>query len=342
MSPVEQTVKSGPGVALQPSRGTMSVDRKETRVKGKVTWVPSVQVQGRTVIVNGAWLRLAAVHDEDWIEGETVSDPVSFVSQVKETGLDADIFTFAQRFPNTDPKYSYHLERDSLAVIPITTFSEWLGKSAKYDVRSAVKKAARLGVVTKHVDFDDDFVKGIVSIYNESPFRQGKPFWHYNKDFETIKQVSSTYLDRSTFIGAYYRDELVGFIKMVKVGSVAFTFHVISMMKHFDKKPTNALIAKAVEICAAKRMSHLVYGNFIYGDPKSSLTEFKRRNGFQEALVPRYYVPLTRKGKVALAMNLHHGLRAIVPQSIWRVLLSTRASLWKLRGVGSKQATTGV
>lgn len=320
----------------------MSIGRAEIRVKGKILVVPSAQVQGRTVIVNGRWLKLAVVEDEDWIESETVSDPGSFVSQVKESGLDADIFTFAQKLPNTAPKYSYHLEHDSLAVIPITTFHEWLAKFAKYDVRSAVKKAARLGIVTKQARFDDSFVKGIVNIYNESRFRQGKPFWHYNKDFETTKQISSTYLDRSIFIGAYYKDELVGFIKMVKVGSVAYTFHVISMIKHFDKKPTNALIAKAVEICASNGMSHLVYGNFTYRDSKSSLTEFKRRNGFQEVLVPRYYVPLTRKGKAALAMNLHHGISKMLPQSIWRMLLSTRALLWKLRGVRSNHMTAGV
>lgn len=320
----------------------MSIGRTEIRVKGKAVWVPSAQVQGRNVTVSAGWLKLAGVQDEDWIEGETFSDPASFVSQLKETGLDADIFTFAQRFPNVDRMHDYHLEHDSLAAIPITTFAEWLEKQAKYDVRNAVKKAARLGIVTKQVSFDDDFVKGIVNIYNESPFRQGKPFWHYNKDFETIKQMSSTYLDRAIFIGAYYQDELVGFIKMVSVGSVAFTFHVISMIKHFDKKPTNALIAKAVEICAANGMSHLVYGNFIYRDAKSSLTEFKRRSGFQEALVPRYYVPLTAKGKAVLAMNLHHGIGHVLPQSIWRVLLNTRAKLSKLRGAGSKQITTGV
>lgn len=320
----------------------MSIGRTETRVKGKAVWVPSTEVQGRNVTVSGGWLRLAAVQDEDWIEGETTSDPASFVSQVKETGLDADIFTFAQRFPDTAPRFAYHLEHDSLAAVPITTYQEWLGKQAKYDVRSAVKKAVKLGVVTKQVDFDDDLVRGIVAIYNESPFRQGKPFWHYNKDFETIKQMSSTYLERATFIGAYYQGELVGFIKMVKVGNVAFTFHVISMIKHFDKKPTNALLAKAVEICAANGMSHLVYGNFIYRDPKSSLTEFKRRSGFQEASVPRYYIPLTRKGKAALALNLHRGIDGLLPQGVWRMLLNARALLLKLRGMGSKRTATGV
>lgn len=319
----------------------MSIGRTEIRVKGTAVWIPSAQVQGRNVIVNGRWLKLAAVQDEDWIEGETFSDPASFVSQIKETGLDADVFTFAQKLPNITPRYDYHLEHDSLAVIPITTYREWLEKLAKYDVRNAVKKASRLGIVTKQADFDDSFVEGIVKIYNESPVRQGKPFWHYNKDFQTIKEMSSTYLDRSTFIGAYYKEELVGFIKMVKVGSVAYTFHVISMIKHFDKKPTNALIAKAVEISAANGMSHLVYGNFIYRDAKSSLTEFKRRNGFQEALIPRYYVPLTAKGKAVLAMNLHHGISQVLPQSIVRMLLNTRAMLWKLRGARSGQITTG-
>ena len=41
----------------------------EVRVKGKTTRVPASQIDGRTVIVQGSWMRIARVHDEDWQTG---------------------------------------------------------------------------------------------------------------------------------------------------------------------------------------------------------------------------------------------------------------------------------
>src|ERR1700752_4668675 len=69
----------------------------EIRVKGKPVSVPSVQIDGRRVITTGTWLKIAAVQDEDLVEGEVVADPQSFIPHLKETGLKADIFTFAQK-----------------------------------------------------------------------------------------------------------------------------------------------------------------------------------------------------------------------------------------------------
>ena len=126
----------------------------------------------------------------------------------------------------------------------------------------------------------------------------------------------STYLERSAFIGAYHDDELIGFIKMVYVDNIATTLQVISKKSHFDKRPTNALIATAVEICEARGISHFVYGSYVYKDPHSSLTEFKRRNGFEKMLIPRYYLPLTTKGKVALRLGLHHDFVDRLPQPV--------------------------
>lgn len=316
-----------------PERSTGAIGRTEIRVKGKDVLVPSVQIDGRTVITTGNWLKVAVLHDEELLEGEAVASPESFVAQLKGSGLRADIFTFRQTLSDDIPRYNYYLEWDSFAVIPITTYMDWSLRLAKPDVGRAVKKAARLGLVTKEVNFDDELVKGIVQIYSESAFRQGKPFWHYGKDFETVKQMSRTYLNRSIFVGTYYENELVGFIKIVTVGQSAHTLHVISMARHFDKKPTNALIAKAVEICEQRGIRNLVYGNFRYGDTKSSLTEFKSRNGFQEFRVPRYYIPLTVTGGIALRAKLHHGIRQVVPQSLWKTLLRGRASLYRFRAM---------
>jgi hypothetical protein len=312
------------------------VNSIEISSSGKTIMVPATQINERTVIVTGRGLKTAAVQDAEFVEGEPVDNPEVFIRQLKRSGLQTDIFTFPQHLPDVTPKYRYHLEWDSMATIPITTFQDWLEKRVEYDVRKALKKATKLGVVVKAVEFNDDLVRGIMGIYHECPIRQGKPFWHYGKDFETIKSEKSTYLDRSEFIGAYYQDELIGFIKMVYVDRVASTFHVLSMKKHSDKKPTNALIAKAVEICERKGLTHLVYGNYFYTHGNSSLTEFKRRNGFEEALVPRYYIPVTLKGWLFLKFGLHHGIKAALPPPLLRIFRTVRAKFYQYVRVGSK------
>jgi hypothetical protein len=315
------------GSDIQPgfaARAT-GADWIEIPVRGKPSRVPSARIDGQTIIATGRWLKIAAVRGEEFVEGQTVRDPEAFVSRLKETGLKADLFTFVQKLPDIVPKYRYHLEWDNAAVIPITTFSDWLNKRVEYDVRKAVKKAARVGVVVKLAAFDDTFVQGISGIYNETPIRQGKPFWHYQKDLESVRRENSTYPDRSAYIGAYYDNELIGFIRMVYVDKIAATLQVISKKQHSDKKPTSALIAKAVEICEQRGVSHLMYGQYIYNDPASSLTEFKRRNGFEQFLLPRYYIPLTLKGKIALKLGLHRGIAGMLPPKAIAALLRARA-----------------
>ena len=303
----------------------MNRDHASVETRGKTINVPSAQINGGIVIVTGRLIKIAAIKDEYLLEDNPIGDPESFVSRLRESRLRADIFTFTQRLPDTAPKYKYHLEWDSAAVTPITNFSDWWERRAEYDVRKAVKRAKRLGVVVKSSEFDDAFVEGICRIYNESPVRQGKVFWHYRKDFNTVKRENSTYLERSVFIGAYYKDELIGFIRMVYVGTIATTLQVISQKGHFDKKPMSALIAKAVEICESKGVSHLVYGSYRNDDPNSSLTEFKRRNGFEEVLLPRYYIPLTLKGRIVLALRLHHGPAARIPKPLLNQLRKMRS-----------------
>ena len=310
----------------------------EVRVKGETLSFPSVEIAGRTVIARGKWLKVAAIHDEDLVEGEMVPAPASFVQQLKETELNADIFTFVQKLPDAAPKYSYHLEWDNFAVISITTFSEWWDKRVEASVRRAARKAAKAGVVVKLAEFDDAFVNGIVSINNETPIRQGRPFWHYRKSFDAVKRENSTYAERTEFLGAYYQDELIGFIRMTYADKVANIVQILSMIKHYDKRPTNALIAKAVEICAQKGISHLVYYSYVYNDPSSSLTEFKRRNGFEKVMLPRYYIPLTIKGKIALKLGFHRGLVRSIPKPLLRQFLKIR-SQWNARRLKTVEGT---
>jgi hypothetical protein len=302
---------------------------EETRIRGQTLYVPSTEMCGRTVIVTGKWIRTAEIKDEGVVEGVTVEDPDSFITKLKESNLKADLFTFAQRPPEITPKYDYHRDWDNWAAIPTACFEDWW-ESLSQVSRKNVRRAGRRGVVVKAISFDDDLVKGVHRIYNSIQIRDGRLFWHYGQDVDSVRRSLATYLDRSEFIGAYLGEELIGFFKMVYVDDTATIFHIISMDEHYDKRPQNALIAKAAEVCEQKGISHLIYGKFIYGNKRrSSLVEFKRRNGFQQVNFPRYYIPLTPRGELFVRLRLYRGVSGLLPEPILYLALSCRDWYYK-------------
>ena len=307
----------------------------EIRVKGKAISVPSVEIEGRTVVVTGHRLKIASIQDEDLITGDSVLHPEDFIRELRKSGLKADLFTFAQRIPDVEPKHRYRIEWENAAAAPTSSYAQWWS-SVSQAVRKNVNRSRKAGVTVEIVEFSDRLLDAIRDIYDETPFRQGKLFWHYKKDRELVKRALATYLDRSAFLGAYYQGELIGFMKITWVGPTGYITQILSMTRHFDKNPNNVMIAKAIELCEAKGLSHFLYGQFVYYDPDSSLTEFKRRNGFESVSLPRYYVPLGVKGKLALALRLHRGLAANTPKPVFRMFLKTR-KFWydrKLRRKG--------
>ena len=209
--------------------------------------------------------------------------------------------------------------------------------------RKSVRRGYKRGVVAKVNVFDDELVKGIVGIHNETLMKQGEPFAHYGKELSVVKEEYGTYADRSEFLGVYYQNELIGLIKFVYMGKIASIMQIISKEAHYDKRPTNILIAKAVEVCAEKGVLFLIYGKYIYGNKTSnSLTEFKRRTGFEQINIPRYYIPLSFKGKMILKFGLHRGLIGVLPSDAINFLikLRTRYYQFKLKPVGKAHAAT--
>lgn len=103
--------------------------------------------------------------------------------------------------------------------------------------------------------------------------------------------------------------------------------HIVAMIRHRDKAPTNALLAQAVRSCAERGIPYLVYLNFSYGKKqRDSLSDFKERNGFQRIDLPRYYVPLTCTGRIALRLGLHHRFVDYLPESVAAKLRGLRKS----------------
>lgn len=310
-----------------------AITNVEMNVKGEWIAVPAMQINGASIIVTGKLLRIATILDEDWMERE-LDDPelcVQILKESKSSAFRADVFTFAQKLPATIPKYSFPIEWDSISAIRLTSFKDWWDKLPQV-TRKNVRRSEKRGVTVKVREFDDDLVREIVELSNDSPIRQGKPFVHYGKTFDQVKKDQSTHLGRSDFICAYAEGELIGLLKIVYTPEIASVLLFLPKVSQQDKRPANALMAKLVEICEAKGISHIVYGMFSYGNKRhSSLLEFKVRNGFEEILVPRFYVPLTSWGALCLRLKLHRGLVGLLPSRLISAAVSAREKWYTMR-----------
>lgn len=297
----------------------------EISVKGKWIKVPALDVGGYKLVVRGKRPKIAVVWDEDWLESE-INDPDVCLKALKEehSGSRADIFTFVQKPPATAPRYDYPMEWESVAVVSTGNFKEWWEKLPQ-ETRKNVRRAQKRGVTVKVCQLNDELISELVDLNNDSAFRQRKRYRHYGKSFEQVRKDHLSFLDRSELIGAYFGDELIGFVKLVYRGEIASILEFLPKSSHKDKRPANALIAKAVEICEAKGIPYMTYGLFNYGNKHDcSLREFKIRNGFVEILVPRYYVPLTARGRFFMKLRLHHGLLGMLPQSLITLCVAAR------------------
>jgi hypothetical protein len=294
-----------------------------------------VSVCGDELLVQGRLCRVARLDGDDF---KFLDDPEAVLAEVRKTRLRIDLFTFLQGLPGTPTKYSYPMEWDNVAVLPVSTFENWWTKQIGFKARNKAKQAEKKGVTVREVPFDDELARGIREIYNESPVRQGRIFPHYGKSFEAVREMSATFLDSSVFIGAFEGNKLIGFIKLTidDNRTQAGIMHIISMLMHRDKAPTNALVAQAVRSCADRNIPNLVYAKFAYGKKvQSSLSDFKERNGFQRVDIPRYYVPLTPLGRMALSLGLHRHFTDRLPESFAAKLRDLR-SAWYQRKFGLK------
>ena len=317
----------------------MKTEREENNPdKGKSAGLNEMFVDNHEISITGKKLRIASIR-HDW--NEDVEDPETMVKLLKKRPHKVDIFTFMQRLPESRPKYKYHMEWDNVAAIPIRSYDYWLKKQINQESRNKIRKAEKKGLRIVQVPFNEDLVKGIYEIYNETPIRQGKPFTHYGEDIETLTRIHETFLDHSYFIGAYFKDELIGFIKLVHAGRYIRTMHLLAMIRHRDKAPMNGLLAKAIEICCQKEAPYLVYGQFTYGKLGSdSLMDFKRFNGFEHIILPRYFVPLTVRGEIAIKLNVHNGFINIAPKRLVKSGLAMRRKWYEMKQ-GLAEATRG-
>src|ERR1700733_7105957 len=74
----------------------------EISTKGKWATVPALEIDGNTIITRGRWVRIALIHDEEWIETD-LERPELCIQTFRDqasAGLRANIFTFSQKPSN--------------------------------------------------------------------------------------------------------------------------------------------------------------------------------------------------------------------------------------------------
>lgn len=299
----------------------------ETSVRGQSVRVSALRLGDQLIVVQGRLFRLAYRFDEGWHESHAnMTDELLYqIQKINQHDQRIDVFSFSQMPSDPIPHFFYPHEYESIAAIRISSFDDWWNNSVSSDLRKDVRRSAKRGVIVKQVDFDDSLVESIKGIYDETPIRQGRKFWHYNQSIEQVKTCNSSYKDRSIFLGAFLEEELIGFTKIVQVGKMARMMQILAKDEHRDKRPMNALIAKSVETAYRLECTMLTYGNYLYRQGPDSMTAFKQRNGFEEIRVPKYFVPITARGELYVRYGLYRDGLSLLPQGVVRAM----RRMWK-------------
>jgi hypothetical protein len=240
-----------------------------------------------------------------------------FLEKLREQGV--DIFTFLDRkwcCPLSNLPIGWVSEPDNVGLLEIKDYNSWwhlIGKKT----RNMVRKAEKSGVKVEIVEPSDKLAEGIWRIYNETPIRQERAFAHYGESFELVR--SNMYQAKNNaFVAACLEGELVGFIQILYGDRIAMISNILSLQRHWDKSVNNALLAKAVEVCALKGQRWLMYGR-IGNHP--SLDRFKENNGFIKKEISRIYIPLTKKGRIGIKIGLHQPLKDLLPGSLKSLII---------------------
>lgn len=287
----------------------------------------TISVRGRQFYCRGKLIRVCGLYNS-WYE--SVEDPEAIVSDLKNVSPKVHVFTFFQRPPHVVPRYTYYMEPYSVSIIKVVSYNDWWNNSIGKKTRALVRKAKKNDVDIIVSEFNDEFVKGVTAIYNETSIRQGKKFTHYQATMEETRKMNSTFIDRSVFLGAYYQNEIIGFAKIVIETEFADILQFLSKISHRDKGTTNALMAKAVELCEKLGIEYLAYGDWNEG----SLSDFKRHNGFIQMDLPRYYIPLNWLGALAIRLRLHRPISKLIPAKVLPMLKDIRRRWHILKSKG--------
>jgi hypothetical protein len=182
--------------------------------------------------------------------------------------------------------------------------------------RNMIRKAEKTGIRTGVAEANEKLAQGIWKIFNETPIRQGRGFPHYGASLYSVEQYLLSTQD-CTYVEAYFQDELVGFMQLVHGDQLTIISQILTLQKHLDKAVNNALVAKAVELCADRHIEWIMYGRM---GNHPTLDKFKKNNCFTKFPLTRYFIPLSEKGKLAIRLGLHREMKDLLPDGVKKLL----------------------
>jgi hypothetical protein len=261
--------------------------------------------------------RIFYCHAQFFIEYIEDNDPSKdLLNNLKSKGV--DLFTFVQRsFMMNAQQYPFPNEVEPIALLKITSFENWWNSQIRKEERNLVRKAGKKGIKIETVEIDENFIKGTQMICNETPIRQGRRYIGYGISRAALKRKFQG-LSNSDVFGAYYNKELVGILWLVYGDRVARIRSFLSLIRHRDKAPNNALMAAAVSRCCERGFHFIVYEKLGY---LPNLDVFKIHNGFRGVAIPRYYIPLSERGEWAIKFKMNRDMEHFFAPRIARFLL---------------------
>lgn len=237
---------------------------------------------------------------------------------LKQKGVDLFSFinmTYTQKMPRN---HLFHRDLENIAIMKINSYEKWWMDTLKKKERQSVKKAQKCGVDIRNVEVNTNFLKEVQKIYNETPYREGRRYSGYGLSLDHLRDKFTDY-GNSDILGAYFGGQLIGLLWLTYGDRAAMFRSFVSLIKHRDKCPNNALISGAVKSCCGRRISYLIYGNHYGFLP--SLDAFREHQGFRKVPLPRYYIPLSERGELAVRLGLHRKIEYSIPLVIERALL---------------------
>jgi hypothetical protein len=237
--------------------------------------------------------------------------------------LEADVLVFCDR-PWLGESVQFSLtDRIEIAVLSFNNFDEWFAGLGT-DMRKKIRKGSKRGVETKVIEKPSvSEAQEIVSLFRESPFREGRYFEGYH--YWTLNRVMESFRTNEEFvsIATVYEGKIVGVARTKFKGPVGVISNLLSSLSVRRKVPgnSNSLLATQIKMLSDRGVSHLTYGKMgVLG----GLDDFRISNGFRSVPVNYNYVPLTRKAKLLAKFKIYQPrdlifstkLRFVVPLSI--------------------------
>ena len=191
------------------------------------------------------------------------------------------------------------------ALLRIPSTHEEFLQLVGHDTRKNIRRAERQGYEYKEFIWNDhlDEIYGINTSKEE---RQSVPMRGWYRKPVQPRHHCEEEIQYRKYYGAFKEGKIYAYLHFWVIGDIAILKHIIGHVDHLKYGMMNGLISYAVRECIGNpQIRWLEYGTY----DKSSLSEFKRRTGFQ-----RYAMLFDLGGEQELFRYSKHKVR-----TIWRL-----------------------